>query len=139
MRAQNRANVKHQSKQVARPWVLGLCAGLLLVTGIGAAVLNISRGTEAKMSAVEKAPRVGRAEPKRQCGYLPRKSPDTGGFQEVCHRMPAWRPNASLEEDVHDGLHQDRIDLVGHAAESALAPYVRRSARQIRQARASCA
>jgi hypothetical protein len=74
-----------------------MCGSLVLFAGV-ALVLSLSRGTSAKPSQAPRPIGAAPSESGLRAGYQPRKSPDTGGFQEVCHRMPAWKPDASLEE-----------------------------------------
>jgi hypothetical protein len=78
---------------------LGVLGGLLLIAGIGAAVLmSASRGTAAKPVNPVRSSDTPSSDSVSNAGYRARKRPDTAGFQEVCARMPAWKSDASLEE-----------------------------------------
>jgi hypothetical protein len=72
---------------------------LILMAGIGVAVLlSLSRGSPAKLVSAPQPGVVRQSDSEPPADYRPRKRPDTAGFQEICHRMPAWKPDASLEE-----------------------------------------
>ena len=85
------------------------------MAGIGIAILmSLSRGTAARPLDAQ---RSGDARPSgtgRETGYQPRKRPDTAGFQEVCNRMPGWKPDASLEEiaEIWRGVGYRNIEVI---------------------------
>ena len=70
--------------------------GLILIAVIAVGLLmGISRGIVAKPTAT-----------RRSEAYQPRRPLDTGGFFNVLAHLPAWKPDASLEEisNIYRGL-----------------------------------
>jgi hypothetical protein len=92
-----------------------MLGGLILVGVIGIAVLmSFSQGTAAKPVAAPRSGDVASSTTAPTDGYMPRKRPDTAGFQEVCHRMPPWKPSATLEEiaDIWRRVGWRNIDVI---------------------------
>ena len=87
----------HASNRAAKLNILAMLGGLIVIAGIGFAVLKtVQSDTSAKPE------------------YRQRKRPDTAGFQEVCNRMPAWSPTASLQEiaDIWRGVGYRNIEAI---------------------------
>src|SRR5271166_4570200 len=109
--------MKPAPNRVASPFVLGLTGGLLLIAGIGVIVsISSSRGTAAKPSYAPRSEDLRQATTVTASpgGYQARKRPDTAGFQEVCHRLPPWGPDASLEEiaAIWQGVGYRNIEVI---------------------------
>jgi FG-GAP-like repeat/ASPIC and UnbV len=103
------------SKRRANPYLSGFLVALILITGIAvAARMGFSGSSAAKPAGARRSPDAQPAEPVRRGGYLPRKQPDTAGFQEVCNRMPGWKPDATLKQiaEIWRRVGYRNIDIV---------------------------
>jgi hypothetical protein len=103
------------SKRRAGPYVTVFLGALFLVTGVViAARMSLSRSPTVKPSDAPRSTSTAPDESTRRGGYLPRKHPDTAGFQEVCKRMPGWKPDASLKQiaEVWRRVGYRNIDII---------------------------
>jgi ASPIC and UnbV/FG-GAP-like repeat len=102
-------------KRAASRVVLGILGGLILVSGIGVAVMmNFYRGDGAKPVVAPRSRNVVAFDNGPLSIYRPNLRPDTEGFQTLLHLLPGWKPTASLEEiaDIWRRAGYRNIDLI---------------------------